>query len=212
MTAVCLEFGVGAHVDDVTLAWVHDVRRWALCGQGVDEASALADLTARAHPSYARILERHGEIARALEGLEIVERIHGDELTLHRDHGLAADEELQRTTEILAYAREELVALIEDCSGAELDARVRQGADSRISLGQLRPVAFTNGPPDALPADALRRCSLEHVRGRGWRWCVRQLAGSRSRRLTGTGTGQLRLAPAEPSPEWGAASSLNARG
>jgi hypothetical protein len=123
MTALCLEFGVGAHVDDATLAWVYDHRWWSLCGQGIDETSALEDLTARAHPSYARFLERHGEIARSLplEELEIVERIHGDELSFQRDHEPATDEELQRTTTLLAYARAELLALIEDCSEAELD-------------------------------------------------------------------------------------------
>lgn len=123
MTAVCLEFGVGAHVDDATLAWVYDHRWWGLCGQGIDEASALKDLTARAHPSYDRFLERHGEIARplSLEDLEIVERIHGDELSFQRDHEPATDEELLRTMMLLAYAREELLALIEDCSEAELD-------------------------------------------------------------------------------------------
>ena len=121
MTAVCLEFGVGAHVDDATLAWVYDHRWWGLCGQGVDEASALHDLTGRAFVSYARFLERHGEIARPLDGLEVVERIHGDELAFERDHEPATDDERERTLAVLAYARQELVALIGDCSEAELD-------------------------------------------------------------------------------------------
>jgi hypothetical protein len=30
MTAVCLEFGVGAHVDDATLARIYDHRWWGL--------------------------------------------------------------------------------------------------------------------------------------------------------------------------------------
>ena len=121
MTAVCLEFGVGAHVDDATLAWVYDHRWWGLCGQGVDEASALQDLTGRAFVAYTRFLERHGETAQPLDGLEVVERIHGDELTFRRDHEPATDDELERTSAILTYARQELLALIEDCSAAELD-------------------------------------------------------------------------------------------
>lgn len=121
MTSVCLEFGVGAHVDDATLAWTYDHRWWGLCGQGTDESSALRDLTDRALPSYARFLRRHGETAPPLESLEVVERIQGDELTFHLDHQPATDEELERTRAILACAREEVLALIEDCSETELD-------------------------------------------------------------------------------------------
>lgn len=74
-----------------------------LCGQGIDEEPALEDLTGRAHPSYARFLERHREVVQPLplEDLEIVERIHGDELTFQRDHEPPTDEELQRTMAIL---------------------------------------------------------------------------------------------------------------
>lgn len=121
MTAVCLEFGVGAHVDGATLAWIYDHRWWGLCGQGTDEASALEDLNARVHPSYTDFLQRHGEVAWPLEDLQVVERIHGNELTFRLDHEQAMDEELDRTLVVLAFARKELLALIEDCSEAELD-------------------------------------------------------------------------------------------
>lgn len=104
---MCLEFGVGAHVDHATLAWVCHDDWWGLCGQGIDEGSALEDLTGRAHPSSARFLERHREIAQPLplEGLEIVERTHGDEPTFQRDHEPATDKELQRTMAVLMYER-----------------------------------------------------------------------------------------------------------
>jgi hypothetical protein len=121
MTAVCLEFGVGAHVDDATLAWIYDDRWWGLCGQGTDEPSALRDLTDRAFLSYASFLRRHGEVAVPLEIFDVVERMHGDELTFQFDHQPATDQEVERTTVILACARAELLALIEDCSETELD-------------------------------------------------------------------------------------------
>lgn len=121
MTAVFLEFGVGAHVDDATLAWIYDHHWWGLCGQGTDEPSALRDLTGRALPSYASFLRRHGEVVPPLDSLEVGERIHGDELTFQFDHQPATDEEVERTTAILVGARTELVALIEDCSETELD-------------------------------------------------------------------------------------------
>jgi hypothetical protein len=121
MIAVCLESGVGAHVDDATLAWVYDHRWWGLCGQGTDEASALEDLTARAYPSYASFLERYGELARPLESFEVVERMHGDERAFLRDHQPATDADLDRTVVLLDRARDELLALIEGCTEEELD-------------------------------------------------------------------------------------------
>jgi hypothetical protein len=121
MVAVCLESGVGAHVDDATLAWVYDDRWWGLCGQGTDESTALVDLTGRAAGSYDHFLARHGLGTTPLDEPQVVERVHGDELTFQRDHEPATDGELERTQLLLRLARGELVALIEGCSDTELD-------------------------------------------------------------------------------------------
>ncbi|MFA9445994.1 DinB family protein [Egicoccus sp. AB-alg6-2] len=204
MTTVCLEFGVGAHVDDATLAWVYDHRWWGLCGQGTDEASALADLTTRAARSYASFLERHGELARPLEGFEVVERLDGDELTFRLDHEPATDEEVERTSVLLGYAREELLSLIENCSDAELDW---DDSDRRLPRWArwrtLRQMAFHIADTEsryylaALNVDPPKRCadvteelrrSRAHVRdvvarlerdravtSRGERWTTRKV-------------------------------------
>lgn len=121
MLPVCVESGVGAHVDDATLAWAHDVRWWGLCGQGVDEGTAMVDLTGRAADSYARFLSRHSLPFPPLDHSEIVERIHGDEQAFARDRQPATDAELEATTTILDRARRDLSDLVHDCSDAELD-------------------------------------------------------------------------------------------
>jgi hypothetical protein len=121
MVAICLESGVGAHVDDATLAWVHDPRWWGLCGQGTDERTALTDLAGRASGAYQAFLARHDLATPPLGALDVVERIRGDEQAFDRDHAAATDLELQRTSTILGAARRELHALLERCSDDELD-------------------------------------------------------------------------------------------
>jgi hypothetical protein len=121
MVAVCLEFGVGAHVDDAAVAWVYDHRWWGLCGQGTDERSAIADLAGRAADAYRGFLARHHLAAPTLDALEVVERVHGDERSFERDRQPATDRELERTLTILDAARADLSALLAACSETELD-------------------------------------------------------------------------------------------
>jgi hypothetical protein len=118
---VCVESGVGAHVDDATVAWVHDVRWWGLCGQGTDERTALADLTGPALAAYDRFLDRHGLPGPPLPAVEVVERRHGDELTFDRDERPATDDELDRTVAVLRAARRAVLSLVGEASEAELD-------------------------------------------------------------------------------------------
>jgi hypothetical protein len=121
MVRICIESGVGAHVDDATLAWAYDLRWWGLCGQGIDEASAVDDLLGRAFRDYAGFLSRHGEGATPLDGVDVVERVHGDEQAFALDRAMASDEERDRTCTILRWSRSELEELLAGCDDAELD-------------------------------------------------------------------------------------------
>ncbi len=57
MFDVYVESGVGGHIDNATQAWMFDLDHWGTCGQGDDEAAALADLARRALVASARHLE-----------------------------------------------------------------------------------------------------------------------------------------------------------
>jgi hypothetical protein len=121
MVAICVESGVAAHVDDATVAWVHDPRWWGLCGQGHDEASALDDLHGMAWRSYEAFLARHGAQGPSLPAGQVVERIHGDEQAFDRDVDDPTDVEVARTRELLVWARQDLLELVASATEEELD-------------------------------------------------------------------------------------------
>lgn len=121
MVVVCVESGVGAHIDDAALAWAYDPPWWGLCGQGTDVDSALLDLRGRAAWEYATFLARNGEHAPALDGVEVAEQVHGDERAFALDREPATTDELERTVTILRWARAELEELLAGCTAAELD-------------------------------------------------------------------------------------------
>lgn len=101
--------------------WVHDVVWWGLCGKGEDEASAIADLRERAFPDYRSFLERHGGWCPDLGDLEVAERVRGDEQAFARDRRAVAETEVERTLEILGWARGELRRFLAETSDAVLD-------------------------------------------------------------------------------------------
>jgi hypothetical protein len=116
-----VEVGVGAHIDDATVAWTFDIAHWGLCGQGTDEQSAVEHLAGPAHAAYRGFLERHGESCPEPVRGEVVERVVGDEQAFQRDREPATDAELERTVQIHAWARADLLALLADATEAELD-------------------------------------------------------------------------------------------
>lgn len=116
-----VEVGVGAHTDDATVCWTFDLAHWGLCGQGTDEPSAFAHLTGPAHDSYRAFLERRGERCPEPPAGEVVERVVGDEQAFERDREPATDAELERTLQIHAWAREDLLVLLDGATDAELD-------------------------------------------------------------------------------------------
>lgn len=106
---------------DATYAWLFSIEHWGLAGAGVDEASALADLEAGALTAYETFLERHGDRAPPITEASVVERLNGDELAFARDKDAATSEHLSRTLKHLAWARQDLVKLLETATEEELD-------------------------------------------------------------------------------------------
>lgn len=104
---VHVEEGVGGHIDNATQAWIFVVDYWGYCGQGDDEASALAAL-------------KH-KLERSSPELRVVERVYGDERVFSRDRLPATDQEREATARILMPTRSETIALLESATDAELD-------------------------------------------------------------------------------------------
>ncbi|HYV01304.1 MAG TPA: DinB family protein [Actinomycetota bacterium] len=121
MTDVFVEFDVGGHVDHAVQAWTFDLPHWGLCGQGVDEESSLSALRGAALRALASFLTAHGEDCPPLGRLRVVERVTGDELAFARDHRPATDRELERTLQLLAWARSDLIELLDGSTENELD-------------------------------------------------------------------------------------------
>jgi hypothetical protein len=105
-----LEIGVGAHVDDAVVAWAFDLDLWGTCGQGLQEAAAVAELAHAA--ARARGSAQHAVV---------VERIHGDEQAFQRDHQPATASERAQTLGILSAARQQTLALVSACPDPVLD-------------------------------------------------------------------------------------------
>ena len=103
-----VERDTGMAYDSGVVAWTYDLNAWGRCGQGPDEASALADLAAAVGVDPA--------------GLTVAERIYGDERAFDRDHVPATDAERAATLASLAAARAGTRALLTACrtAGSEL--------------------------------------------------------------------------------------------
>jgi hypothetical protein len=102
--ATYLEVGVGAHVDNAVVAWAFDLDLWGTCGQGLQEADAVAAL------EHAAARARGGA-----QQVVAVERIHGDEQAFARDHQPATPAEQTQTLAILRAARQQTLALVSAC-------------------------------------------------------------------------------------------------
>lgn len=76
-------------------AWVFDLDHWGVCGQGVNEASALADLAVRIGSD-----------------VTVAEQTRGDERAFLRDHEPASDGERAATLAILAAVRPRTTAFV----------------------------------------------------------------------------------------------------
>lgn len=105
-----LEIGVGAHADNAVVAWAFDLDLWGTCGQGLQEATAVAALEHAA-----------ARIRGSAQHVVVVERIHGDEQAFRRDHQPATTSERAQTLAILGAARQQTLALISACPDAVLD-------------------------------------------------------------------------------------------
>lgn len=101
---VYVENGVAMAFDRGSAAWTFDLDRWGVCGQGVDEAAALAELSRQVGA-----------------GLVVAERVEGDEGVFTRDRSACTEAERQRTMEILADVRASTIALIRSCPDELLD-------------------------------------------------------------------------------------------
>lgn len=116
-----VELEVGGHVDGAVQAWVFEVPHWGLCGQGLNEQEALAALEGPTLGALCAFLERHGEQCHRIEAVRVVERVHGDEQAFERDRRGATDGELERTLQILEWARSDLLNLLAGATDRELD-------------------------------------------------------------------------------------------
>ncbi len=105
-----VESGTGVAPDLTTFAWVFDDEFWGRCGQGPDEAAALAELSSELTAAGA------GQIR-----FEIVERIAGDELAFDRDRRPATEHQRELTLGILEAVRAQSIALIAGATSVELD-------------------------------------------------------------------------------------------
>jgi len=96
-----VETGVRLAADLGVAAWTFDLGSWGWCGQGSNEATALADLASLLVMSPSK--------------LHVAERIHGDELAFARDHIAASEAERAATLAILSDARHGVRELVEAC-------------------------------------------------------------------------------------------------
>jgi hypothetical protein len=99
----------GMAADGWSAAWAFDLEHWGTCGQGPDDAAALADLAARCD------LGARVPGATVLEVVERVDRaVSGDETVFHRDQVPASEAEREATLAILERARAATLALVRD--------------------------------------------------------------------------------------------------
>ena len=101
MIEAYVEVGVAMAADSGVAAWSFAPELWGRCGQGPDEATALAGLTGR--PTV------------------VVERVVGDERAFSADRRPATPAQRDATLAILARARAETVALIAGTPDEVLD-------------------------------------------------------------------------------------------
>ncbi|MBA2639390.1 MAG: hypothetical protein H0U77_05250 [Nocardioidaceae bacterium] len=91
-----VENDVGMAFDHGSAAWVFDLDHWGVCGQGPDEAAALADLAVRVGSAVI-----------------VAERIRGDERAFLRDRRPATDQEWATTLTVLAAVRPQTIAFVQ---------------------------------------------------------------------------------------------------
>lgn len=101
-----VEAGVGMAYNSGTAAWVFDLDLWGRCGQGMDEHHALRDLSQ----------DLGGDV-----GLQVVERIWGDEQAFDRDRVPCTTDERAVTFAILGDVRQQTMTFLQSCTAAELD-------------------------------------------------------------------------------------------
>jgi len=101
MIEAYVEVGVALATDSGVAAWSYAPELWGRCGQGPDEATALAALTDR--PTV------------------VVERVVGDEQAFSPDRRPATPAQRDATLAILARARAETVALVAGSPDEVLD-------------------------------------------------------------------------------------------
>ncbi|MDR7385381.1 DinB family protein [Promicromonospora iranensis] len=97
----------GMAADGWSAAWTFDLEHWGTCGQGPDDAAALADLGTRCGL---------GATAAGDGALQVVERVDrpasGDETVFARDRVPASEAERAVTLEILERARARTLELV----------------------------------------------------------------------------------------------------
>jgi len=101
---VYVEAPVAMAYDRGCAAWTFDPAHWGVCGQGLDESDALADLGTRVGTA-----------------LEVVERVTGDEQAFARDRALCTTAERSATLAVLAEVRPRTAQLVETSSAVLLD-------------------------------------------------------------------------------------------
>jgi hypothetical protein len=101
MVLAYVETGVAMASDSGVAAWSYEPSLWGRCGQGPDEATALAALTP--------------------EPVTVAERVGGDERAFGPDLLPATTAQRQATLDILARARAETIRLVAGASAEILD-------------------------------------------------------------------------------------------
>ncbi|MFI2364045.1 hypothetical protein [Promicromonospora sp. NPDC019610] len=128
---VYVDTRAGMAEDGWSAAWTFELAHWGACGQGPDDAAAVADLAARC-----------GLAAGELDVVERVDRAEtGDETVFDRDRAPASEAERAATLAILGGARARTLALVRSAPAAVLayqdPARTLPTYASWHTVGQL---------------------------------------------------------------------------
>lgn len=121
MIELCL-----AIADDRCEAFAYDIPSWGLWAEGPSEESVLAEVGGGvAWAAFAQFLRRHGESPRTPSScdIRIIERrrVKADEEAFERDYHPTTDEELNRTLQVLDWARSDLSDMLSQATDEELD-------------------------------------------------------------------------------------------
>jgi hypothetical protein len=130
-----VEVGVALATDSGVAAWSYAPSLWGRCGQGPDEATALAALTDR--PTV------------------VVERVVGDEQAFSADFRPATPAQRDATLAVLARARAETLALVAGTPDEVLD---RDDPDRVLpAFASWRTLPPNSSPCTPSPPDPTRR-------------------------------------------------------